>query len=126
MHVLLVDDDVPLRQVLARFLHGAGVDTISEADDGEAALAALERIRPDLVLTDCEMPRLDGISLVHRLRARGNAVPVIMLSAQGDPHVIVTAIKAGVNNYLHKPFHPDLLLEKIRQTMGIDALAATA
>ena len=66
MHVLVIDDDARLRQVLARLLRTSGFDRVDEAADGEEALAALDRIHPDLILTDCQMPRMDGIALVRR------------------------------------------------------------
>jgi two-component system chemotaxis response regulator CheY len=119
MRVLVIDDDARLRQVLARLLRGAGFDTIDEAADGEEAIGAMADFPPDLIITDCQMPRMDGITFVRQLRARGNRTPVIMISGHGDPHAIVTAIKAGVNNYLPKPINPEALFEKIEQTMGI-------
>src|SRR5258708_17033407 len=119
MHVLVIDDDARLRQVLARLLRTSGFDVVDEASDGEEALLALNKIHPDLILTDCQMPRLDGIAFVRQLRARGDQTPVIMLSGHGDPHQVVVAVKAGVNNYLPKPINPDVLIEKIEQTLGI-------
>ena len=126
MHVLLIDDDARLRQVLARLLRSStlGVE-VHEAADGEEALAALPTLHADLIITDCQMPRMDGIAFVRQLRARGDQTPVIMLSGQGDPHLIVTAIKAGVNNYLPKPINPEVLFEKIEQTLGAARLAAS-
>jgi two-component system chemotaxis response regulator CheY len=124
MHALVIDDDARLRQVLNRLLRCGGFDTVDEAADGEEALTALGSIHPDLILTDCQMPRMDGIAFVRQLRARGDRTPVIMLSGQGDPHVVVTAVKAGVNNYLPKPIHPDVLFEKITQTLGVGKLAS--
>ena len=126
MHILLVEDDVFLRQALANCLRAGGIQDISEADDGQAALEFLERTSVDLVLTDCQMPRLDGINLVRRLRQRGCQVPFIMISSQGHPDIVVTAIRAGVNNYLPKPIRIDLLMEKIWQTMGMQPLRASA
>jgi DNA-binding response OmpR family regulator len=117
MRVLLIDDDARLRQVLARLLRGAGFDIVDEACDGEDALLVLAQSHPDLIVTDCQMPRLDGIGFVRCLRASGDQTPVIMLSGQGDPHVVVTAIRAGVNNYLPKPINPEILFEKIHQTL---------
>jgi two-component system chemotaxis response regulator CheY len=119
MRVLVIDDDVRLRQVLSRLLRTSGFDTVDEAADGEEALKFLLTTHPDLILTDCQMPRLDGIGFVRQLRARGDATPVIMLSGHGDPHQVVTAVKAGVNNYLPKPINPEVLFEKIEQTLGI-------
>ena len=118
MSVLVVDDDSRLRQVLARLLRTAGFDTVDEAADGIEALALLTKSTPELILTDFQMPRMDGLSFVRQLRARGDRTPIIMLSGQGDPHLIVTAVKAGVNNYLPKPINPDVLFEKIEQTLG--------
>jgi CheY-like chemotaxis protein len=125
MHVLVIDDDARLRQVLARLLRSCGSIDVHEAADGEEALAALPALHPDLILTDCHMPRMDGIAFVRLLRARGDQTPVIMLSGHGDPHLIVTAIKAGVNNYLPKPINPEVLFEKIEQTLGAARLAAS-
>ena len=126
MHVLVIDDDARLRQVLARLLRSSslGID-VHEAADGEEALAALPAIHADLVITDYQMPRMDGIAFVRQLRGRGDHTPVIMLSGQGDPHLVVTAIKAGVNNYLPKPINPEVLFEKIEQTLGAARLAAS-
>ena len=118
MHALVIDDDARLRQVLTRLLRTGGFDTVDEAADGEEALRTLTSVHPDLILTDCQMPRMDGIAFVRQLRARGDRTPVIMLSGQGDPHLVVTAVRAGVNNYLPKPIHPDVLFEKIEQTLG--------
>jgi DNA-binding response OmpR family regulator len=118
MHALIIDDDARLRQVLTRLLRSGGFDTVDEAADGEEALRTLTNVHPDLILTDCQMPRMDGIAFVRQLRARGDRTPVIMLSGQGDPHLVVTAVRAGVNNYLPKPIHPDVLFEKIEQTLG--------
>jgi two-component system, OmpR family, phosphate regulon response regulator OmpR len=118
MRVMLVDDDARMRQVLARFLASAGFGAVDEVGDGEEALTRLAAIHVDLVITDCNMPRMDGIAFVTALRARGDATPVIMLSGQDDPQMIVRAIRAGVNNYVPKPIHPENLFEKIRQTIG--------
>jgi DNA-binding response OmpR family regulator len=123
MHVLLIDDDARLRQVLARLLHGQGFGAISEASDGEEALAILADSHPDLIVTDCQMPRMDGISFVRALRARGDNTPVLMLSGQHEAHFVVSAIKAGVSNYLPKPINPEALFEKIWQTLGASPAA---
>jgi two-component system chemotaxis response regulator CheY len=119
MRVMLVDDDARMRQVLARLLQGAGFAQVEEVGDGEEALARLAQVAVDIVVTDCTMPRMDGVTFVRSLRDRGINTPVIMLSGQDDPQTIVRAIKAGVNNYVPKPIHPETLLEKIWQTLGV-------
>jgi CheY-like chemotaxis protein len=121
---MLVDDDAPMRQVLAKLLHTSGFDCVTEVSNGNEALAALQSDRVDLIVTDCCMPAMDGISLVTALRARGDKTPVIMLSGQNDPQLIVRAIRAGVNNYVPKPIHPENFFEKIWQTLGISPTAA--
>src|SRR3954465_7845559 len=119
MRVLLVDDDARMRQALARLLSGAGIAAdVSDVGDGQEALDRLAAETFDLVLTDCNMPRMDGVTLVSALRARGDRTPVIMISGQDDPSLVVRAIRAGVNNYVPKPIHPQNLFEKIWQTLG--------
>jgi len=125
MRVMLVDDDARMRQVLAKMLESAGMCVSHALGDGEEALARLDEIahngaleKVDLIVTDCRMPRLDGIAFVTALRARGDTTPIIMLSGEHDPHMIVRAIKAGVNNYVPKPLNPQVFFEKIWQTMS--------
>ena len=124
MRVMLVEDDSGMRQVLSRLLQASGFDSISEVGDGQEALTALASTKVDLIITDCIMPRMDGVALVTALRARGDKTPVIMLSGQDDPHVVVRAIRAGVNNYIPKPIRPEQFLEKIWQTLGINRAVA--
>jgi two-component system response regulator PrrA len=119
MRVMLVDDDAPMRQVLARLLRTSGFDSVAEVGDGHQALHHLKSEQVDLIVTDCSMPNMDGIALVTALRARGDQTPVIMLSGQDDPQLIVRAIRAGVNNYIPKPIHPENFFEKIWQTLGV-------
>ena len=125
MRVMLVEDDSGMRQVLSKLLRTSGFDFVAEVGDGDEALAALGGTKVDLVITDCIMPRMDGVALVTALRARGDRTPVIMLSGQEDPHVVVRAIRAGVNNYIPKPIRPEQFLEKIWQTLGINGAVAT-
>jgi two-component system response regulator PrrA len=118
MRVMLVDDDARMRQVLAKLLITSGFDSVAEVSDGNQALVHLQSDSVDLIVTDCCMPGMDGITLVTALRAKGDQTPVIMLSGQDDPKLIVRAIRAGVNNYIPKPIHPENFFEKIWQTLG--------
>ena len=124
MDVMLVDDDARLRMVMARLLKSVGVITIHEASDGQEALKALSEIEPELIITDFHMPRMDGVSFVRALRGRGNQTPVIMISGHAEPHQIKVALRAGVDNYLCKPINPEILFEKIGQTVGARRLSA--
>ena len=124
MRVMIVDDDPEMRQVLSRLLRSSGFDPVDEVGDGDEALARLAAMHVDLIITDCVMPRMDGVALVTALRARGDRTPVIMLSGQDDPHVVVKAVRAGVNNYIPKPIRPEHFFEKIWQTLGVSRAIA--
>ena len=101
--MVVVEDDAQLRGALTASLRGMGIEILAQSGDGLEALDALADLHPDLILTDCQMPRLDGISLVRRLRQRGDETPVIMISGQDDPQVRTLAMAAGVTQYLRKP-----------------------
>ena len=118
MRIVVVEDDAQLRTVLTVFLRGMGVDVIAQSGDGQEALDTLRSLHPDLILTDCQMPRVDGISLVRALRARGDDTPVIMISGQTDPTVRGMALAAGVSQYLTKPLSPGLLNLAIAETLS--------
>jgi DNA-binding response OmpR family regulator len=117
MRILLIDDDTRLRQVLARLLRARGFDSIDEAGDGQEAMEMLPCLAVDLIFANCLLPRMDGISLVRALRARGDQTPVIMLRGQAEAHMVVMAVMAGANGCLPRVIHPDLLLEKIGQAL---------
>lgn len=103
MRVVVVEDDVQLRRVLGIFLRSEGIEVLAEFVDGQEALELLTEVHPDLIVTDCQMPRMDGISLVRHLRERGDQTPVIMMSGQHDPALVRIAMAAGVSQYLPKP-----------------------
>src|SRR4051812_4783193 len=99
MQIALIDDDSQARGMLARAVRKAGFDVCIEANDGVEALASLARSDADVIVTDCQMPRMDGISLVRTLRQRGDTRPILMLSGQSDPMVVKLALSAGVTQY---------------------------
>jgi two-component system OmpR family response regulator len=103
--VLLVDDDPHIRQVLAFAFAKAGMAT-TEAIDGEEALASLALVRPDLVVLDINMPRMDGLEVCRRLRAMDCAVPILFLSSRDDEIDRVLGIELGADDYVVKPFSP--------------------
>jgi two-component system response regulator MprA len=113
LRILVVDDDAPIRRTLARTLEaeGYGVDL---AADGGAALAAIERRAPDVVVLDVAMPGLDGLAVCRRLRARGLGVPILLLTARDAVSDRVDGLDAGADDYLVKPFAGEELLARLR------------
>ena len=109
--ILLVDDDAHIRQLLAFALGKAGMKT-SEAGDGEAALKEVERDRPDLVVLDINMPRMDGLEVCRRLRAAGD-LPILFLSSRDDEIDRVLGLELGGDDYVVKPFSPREVVARV-------------
>jgi two-component system, OmpR family, response regulator MprA len=111
--ILVVDDDAPIRRMLDRTLSAEGYAVETAADGGEA-LAAVERSTPDLVVLDVGLPGVDGLSVSRRLRAKGLAVPVLLLTARDSVPDRVAGLDAGADDYLVKPFATEELLARVR------------
>ncbi len=114
-HILIVDDDPHIRDLLAFALGRAGL-SVAEADDGEAALAAVEQNVPDLMILDINMPRLDGLDLCRRLRASGGAqarLPILFLSSRDDEIDRIVGIEIGGDDYVVKPFSPREVVARV-------------
>ena len=114
-HVLIVDDDGEIRDLLARFLnkHGYRVDT---AADGRAMARLLEASRFDLVVLDLMLPGEDGLTLCRRLRAQ-SSLPIIILTAIGEDTDRIVGLEMGADDYLAKPFNPRELLARIKAVL---------
>lgn len=113
VRVLLVDDDPGILLSVRRALEFEGY-TVPTASDGVAALAAIAADRPDVVVLDVTMPRLDGLSVCRDLRARGDKTPVLVLTARHAVADRVAGLDAGADDYLVKPFALDELLARLR------------
>jgi two-component system response regulator MprA len=111
--VLIVEDDPAVRESLERCLGFEGYDVVS-AVDGEAGLAAVSLRRPDAVLLDLQLPRMDGLEVCRRIRASGDDVPVLMLTAREATRDRVSGLDAGADDYLPKPFALEELLARLR------------
>lgn len=112
MRILLVDDEASIERVVSRMILDAGYE-FSWAEDGFEALAVADREKPDLVIMDVMMPKMDGFATCRELRSRGVDVPVIFLSAKGDIVDKGVGFRAGGDDYLTKPFDPRELLMHI-------------
>src|SRR5512135_2204613 len=114
MRVLVVDDERAVRESLQRALELEGY-AVDLADDGEQALARLEGVASaDAVILDVLMPGIDGLEVCRRLRATGNPVPVLMLTARAEVDSRVAGLDAGADDYLPKPFALAELLARLR------------
>lgn len=113
--VMTVDDSPTVRQVLQMSLGGAGYNVV-EAGDGEEALKKLEIEKVDLIVTDLDMPRMDGISLIQNVRKQpGNRfMPIIMLTTESLPERRQAGKAAGASGWINKPFRSDQLLAVVR------------
>lgn len=123
MKVLLVDDSGTMRTIQKRCLNKLGIEDgdIVEAEDGRQALEYFEKQAFDVVLSDWNMPNMDGLTLLKEIRQRSKDIPIIMITTEAERARVVTAIQAGISDYLVKPFTPDGLREKLEKWVTIDA-----
>lgn len=119
MKFLVVDDSATMRRIVVNSLQRVGFTDTVEAGDGCEALDRFDA-SVGFVITDWNMPNMTGTELAKALRARGEQVPILMVTARSVREDIIQAMEAGVNNYVVKPFTPQILKEKI------DALVALA
>ncbi|MCH8964906.1 MAG: response regulator [Planctomycetes bacterium] len=125
MRIMLVDDSRTIRNIQKKVLAKLGYDDIVEAADGVEALAAYKESPPDLMLVDWNMPNMDGITLVKTIRQMDKTIPMIMCTTEAEKSRVVEALRAGVNNYMVKPFTAETLSEKINQTLSKLGIATT-
>jgi len=114
-NVLIVDDSSTMRKIITRSLRQAGfvVDEIFEAGDGIEGLNALAANKVDLILSDINMPNMDGLEFVKSVRAKGSKVPIVMITTEGGEDVINEALASGASGSIRKPFTPEQLQEKL-------------
>lgn len=110
--ILVVDDDPALAEMIGIVLAGEGY-ALEYCADGAAAVDRFHEVRPDLVLLDLMLPGKDGIQICQELRTE-SGVPIIMLTAKGDPTDIVIGLEAGADDYIVKPFNPKELVARVR------------
>lgn len=117
MKVLIVDDFATMRRILRNILKQIGFTNIIEADDGKSAFKELKKEKFDLVLCDWNMPEMPGIELLNKVRSDDELkdLPFIMVTAEAQKENIVEAVKAGVSNYVVKPFTAETISEKLKK-----------
>lgn len=118
MKILLIDDSKTMRNIQKSVLAQLGHTTVEEACDGQDALSKVGAYKPDLILVDWNMPNMDGLTFVKTYRQTNKTTPMIMVTTEAEKARVIEAIKAGVNNYVVKPFTPDLLSQRINETLA--------
>lgn len=111
MKILVVDDSSTMRRIIINTLGQIGQKDVVEAGDGKEALTKLSGV--DIILTDWNMPEMDGLTFVKNVRTQNKTTPIVMVTTEAAKEEIVEAIKAGVNDYVVKPFTPDVIKEKL-------------
>ncbi len=123
--VLLVDDEPAILQLARMYLEREGF-RVEDACDGEAALALVDRRRPDLMVLDVMLPKVDGFEVCKRLRAAGQQLPILMLTARDEDIDKVLGLELGADDYLTKPFNPRELVARIKALLRRSAPKADA
>jgi len=117
MRILLVDDSKTMRNIQKAVLTQLGYTDLIEAVDGQDALLKASSDRPGLMLVDWNMPNMDGVTFVRAWRETDRTTPIIMVTTEAERGRVIEAIKAGVNNYVVKPFTPEMLKARIEDTL---------
>jgi len=117
--ILVVDDFATMRKVVRNLLKQVGYENIVEAEDGVTALKALKSQKVDLIISDWNMPNMTGLELLKAVRADEDlkTTPFLMVTAEALQDNVIAAVKAGVSNYIVKPFTAEVLNEKIRKIL---------
>lgn len=112
---LIMDDSSVMRKILARALRLAGVEplTVSEADNGDEALAVLGQTRVDLIVCDINIPCMDGLEFLRQIQARHPGIPVVVVTTESSAAYVKEAIRAGARAYLRKPFTADQIKDRV-------------
>ena len=120
--VLIVDDSAAIRKILLRVLSQTDLDIgeVLEAGDGAEALAMLETKRIGLVLSDINMPKMDGLQFLTSVRSRSewNGIPIIMITTEGSQAKVMEAVQLGAQGYVRKPFTAEQIKEKISSCLA--------
>ena len=121
MKFAVVDDSSTMRRIIVNTLKGMGHTDVVQGEDGVEGWKAIDA-NPDvdIILTDWNMPNMNGLELVNKIRSddRFKKTPIVMVTTEGGKKEVIIAMKAGVNNYIVKPFTPDVLRKKLESVLG--------
>jgi two-component system chemotaxis response regulator CheY len=120
MKIIIADDFPEVTRVIRNILKKIGFTNIREADGGKAVLRALKKEKYDLILCDWNMPDIPGIDVLKKIRSDDELkdIPFIMVTAETEKEKILAAIKAGVSNYIVKPFNAETINETLKKVFG--------
>lgn len=117
IRALIVDDSSVMRKIVERCLRQAGMDLgqVLEASNGAEALALINENRPDLILSDINMPVMDGLEFIRHVKELENAkeIPIVMITTEGGEKHVLEALSLGAKGYIRKPFTPDQVKEHV-------------
>ncbi len=115
MKILLVDDSPTMRRILQNSLKQLGYEDVSEAENGREALSKLHTDQYNFIVTDWNMPEMDGLTFVKTIKEESEfaSIPILMVTTRSQQEDVIEAMRAGVNNYVIKPFTPQVLKQKI-------------
>lgn len=123
MKLLVVDDSSTMRRIIKNTLSRLGYTEILEGENGVQGWEVMDANSDiNVLITDWNMPEMNGLELVKKVRAddRFKEIPIIMVTTEGGKAEVIIALKAGVNNYIVKPFTPQVLKEKLEAVLGIN------
>ena len=117
LRALVIDDSTTMVRIIANTLKRIGVDHVDTAHDGLEGFNKFKNNVFDVILTDWNMPIMNGLELIKKVRAENMDIPIIMITTEGGKSEVITALKAGCNQYIIKPFTPQILKEKLLDIM---------
>ncbi|MDR2105360.1 MAG: response regulator [Deferribacteraceae bacterium] len=119
--IITVDDSSTMRRIIKNTLQKIGFSNVLEAGNGLEALELMSKQSVDMIITDWNMPEMDGLTYVKAVRGKDQfkETPILMITTEAAKEDILTALRSGVNNYVVKPFTPDTLQEKVFKLLGL-------
>ena len=120
--IITVDDSSTMRRIIKNTLQKLGFNNVLEAGNGIEALEQMSKSNVDMIITDWNMPEMDGLTYVKTVRTKDQykETPILMITTEAAKDDILTALRSGVNNYVVKPFTPETLQEKVFKLLGIE------
>lgn len=116
--ILLIDDSKAMRNIQRSVLAKMGYEDVTEAADGAEALRKCESFTPHLILVDWTMPVMDGLAFVKAYRESDRVTPILMVTTEAERTRVIEALRAGANGHVVKPFTPDVLSQRIEETLA--------